>query len=64
MISSISNPSGEIREAALEGPGVRLCISAKFEGKNPDIHNTCQERAWPRVAPLDTFFSSGLCRQV
>lgn len=32
MISSSSNPSGEIREAALEGPEVWLCLSAKFKG--------------------------------
>lgn len=64
MISSSSNPSGEIREAALEGPGVWPCISTKFKGKKNPIHSTCQGRAWPRGAALKAFFSSSLRRQV
>lgn len=65
MISSSSNPSGEIREAALEGPEVWLCLSAKFKGgRKKKNKSTTLARAWPRGAPLDAFFSSSLCRQV
>lgn len=62
MISSSTNPSGEIRGAALDGPGAWVCMLAQFKGKK--IHSTCQGRAWPRGAPLAACFSSSLCRWV